>query len=248
MSHTISRTSRMVMLTTLLAAPLSAQLPDAKKIIDQSIAAVGGADAIRKSTSYHLTGKLDAPAQGISGTVESWNSGGKLLTVIEIPGIGSIRSGYDGTVGWQIHPAFGANVMTGRQLDQLKQQGDPTAALTPEKYFKSRETVEKTTFDGKEAYKVKLVLHNGEEYFELYDVTSGLNIGSIRNTESPMGPIETTSTVVEFKKFGDLLMPVKIKQGAMGIENIITISNVDYAAVPATTFELPKEIKALTAK
>ncbi|MGH7469026.1 MAG: hypothetical protein ACRENP_13810 [Longimicrobiales bacterium] len=248
MSQTLTRSTRVLLLGTLLAAPATAQLPEAKQIVDRYIQAVGGADAIRKNSSFHTLGKFEMPAQGMTGSVESWNAEGKLLSVVEIPGIGSIRTGYDGATAWQIHPLTGATVMSGRMLDQTKQQADLAALLTPEKYIKTLETVEKTTFDGKEAFKVKLVLHNGEEYFEFYDASNYLNIGSIRKIESAMGPIEATTTIVEYQKFGGLMVPAKMKQGAMGVEQIVTITKVEFAPVPATTFELPKEIKALTGK
>jgi hypothetical protein len=248
MSQILHRSAKLLVLGSVLAAPAAAQLPDAKQIMDRYVQAVGGVDAIRKNSSFHTTGKFEMPAQGISGTVEAWNADGKMLSVVEIPGIGSIRSGYDGTTGWQIHPALGASVMSGRMLDQTKQQADLLAVLTPEKYIKTQETVEKTQFDGKDAFKVKLVLHNGEEYFEFYDATTNLNLGSIRSLESPMGPMEATTTIMEYQKFGELLIPARMKQGAMGMEQLITITKVEFMPVPGTTFELPKEIKALTAK
>ncbi len=248
MSQTLTRVTRFLVLGTLGAAPVSAQLPAAKELNNRYITAVGGADVIKKHKAMHAIGKFEVPAQGMTGTLETWVDDGKVLSVIEIPGIGSIRSGYDGQVAWQIHPALGANLLTGKQFDQLKQQADPHSTLTPEKYIKTSETTEKTTFDGKEAYKVKIVLHNGEEYFEIYDAKNGLNIGTIRNTETPMGPIETTSTISEYQKFDGQLMTTKVKQAAMGIEQVLTITTVEFTAPPAGTFELPKEIKALAGK
>jgi hypothetical protein len=162
--------------------------------------------------------------------------------------MGSIRTGYDGTTAWEIHPAMGAQILSGRRHDQTRQQADMLSALTPEKYIKSSETVEKTSFDGKDAYKVKVVLHNGEEYFEFYDASTNLNIGSIRQVESPMGAIEATTTITEYQKFGGLLMASRMKQGAMGMVQMVSIMNVEFAPVPASTFELPKEIKALAGK
>jgi len=248
MSQTLIRGARFLLLGALIAAPVSAQLPDAKELNNRYIAAVGGADVVKKHKSMHMAGKFEVPAQGLSGTLEAWVDDGKALMVIEIPGIGSIRTGYDGQVGWQIHPAMGAMILTGKQLDQLKQQWDPMATLTPEKYVKSAETIEKTTFDGKEAYKVKIVLHNGEEYVEIYDVKTALNIGTIRKSETPMGAVETISTITEYQKYDGQLVSTKVKQSAMGMDQVLTITSVEFAAPPASTFELPKEIKALAGK
>ncbi len=249
MSLTLTRTIRILAIGTLIAAPAGAQqLPSGMELHNLYIKAIGGPDVIKKHASVHFTGKFEVPAAGMSGSVESWSSDGKLLTVIEFPGIGQIRTGYDGVTAWQIHPAQGPMVLTGKQLDQIKQQSDLQAVLTPEKYVKTRETVEKTSFGGKDAYKVKIVLHNGEEYFEFYDVNSALNLGSIRKTETPMGAIDATNIITEYKTFDGQMVPTQMKQSAMGVEQVVTVTNMMFMPVDKATFDLPKEIKALTGK
>lgn len=250
----VIRTVRLLALGALIAAPVSAQqpaaasLPSALELHNLYVKAIGGADVIKKHSSMHFTGKFEVPAAGMSGNVESWNSEGKLLTVVEFPGIGQIRTGYDGVTAWQIHPAQGPMLITGKQLDQMKQQSDLLAVLTPDKYVKTRETVEKTSFGGKDAYKVKIVLHNGEEYFEFYDVSTALNLGSIRKTETPMGAIDATTVITEYKTIDGQMVPTQMKQSAMGVEQVVSVTNMMFMPVDKATFELPKEIKALTGK
>jgi hypothetical protein len=249
----VIRTVRLLALGALVAAPVSAQqpaasLPSALEIHNSYVKAMGGADVIKKHASAHFTGKFEVPAAGMSGNVESWNSDGKLLTVVEFPGIGQIRTGFDGVTAWQIHPAQGPSLITGKQLDQMKQQSDLLAVLTPEKYVKTRETVEKTTFGGKDAYKVKVVLHNDEEYFEFYDVSTALNLGSIRKTETQMGPIEATTIITEYKTIDGQVVPTQMKQAMMGMEQVVSVTNMMFMPVDKAMFELPKEIKALTGK
>ena len=250
----VIRTVRLLALGALIAAPVSAQqpavasLPSAQESHNLYVKALGGAEVIKKHASVHFTGKFEVPAAGMSGNVESWNSEGKLLTVVEFPGIGQIRTGYDGVTAWQIHPAQGPSLITGKQLDQMKQQSDLLAVLTPEKYVKTRETVEKTTFAGKDAYKVKIVLHNGEEYFEFYDVSTALNLGSIRKTETTMGAIEATTIITEYKTIDGQVVPTQMKQAMMGMEQVVSVTNMMFMPVDKAMFELPKEIKALTGK
>ena len=250
----VIRTVRLLALGALIAAPVSAQqpagasLPSAQELHNLYVKAIGGADVIKKHPSMHFTGKFEVPAAGMTGNVESWNSEGKLLTVVEFPGIGQIRTGYDGVTAWQIHPAQGPSLITGKQLDQMKQQSDLLAVLTPEKYVKTRETIEKTTFGGKDAYKVKVVLHNDEEYFEFYDVSTALNLGSIRKTETAMGAIEATTIITEYKTFDGQVVPTQMKQAMMGMEQVVSVTNMMFMPVDKAMFELPKEIKALTGK
>lgn len=246
----LNRATRTLLLGVLLAAPAAAQqLPAAKELHDKYVQALGGADNIRKHTMLHATGNFEIPAQGVSGTIEIWGAlPDKMVSVQDIPGIGTIKSGFDGTVGWQINPMTGASLLTGKQLDQAKQQSDLHAVLNPDKYIQSMETVEKTTFDGKDAYKVKVVTKSGEEYFEFYDPTTGLNVGLTRKIESQMGPIEATTIVSDYKDVDGQLVPMKMRQSAMGFESVIVMSKIEFTGVDPALFELPSEVKALTGK
>jgi hypothetical protein len=239
-----------VLAGAVLTAPTQAQqLPDAKDLIAKYVQAVGGAEAIKKHDQMHLVGEFAVPAQGLNGSFDLYTAlPGKMLTVVEIGGIGQIRSGYDGTTGWQTNPMTGPQLITGKQLDTFKTQADLHSVLNPEKYIKSRETIEKAQFDGKDAFKVKVTTLGGDEYFEFFDATSGLVIGTIRTVESPMGSMETTSYVGDYKAFDGQMIPTKTRQAAMGMEQVLTVKNIEWKVADPTIFELPKEIKALTVK
>jgi hypothetical protein len=71
MNQTTSRMVRLCALSILVAAPVSAQLPDAKQIVDRSIRASGGAAVIRKHTNIYMSGKFELPAQAITGTIHN---------------------------------------------------------------------------------------------------------------------------------------------------------------------------------
>jgi hypothetical protein len=244
-----TRTIRTLLLGLLVASPAAAQLPAAKDLQAKHVQALGGAEVIKKHTMMHISGNFEVPAQGIAGTMEIWSMApDKMLSVQEIPGVGTIKAGFDGTTGWQTNPMTGASVLTGKQLDQIKQQADLHAVLTPDKYIASMETVEKTTFDGKEAYKVKIVTKSGETYHEYFDASTGLNIGMVRSIESQMGPIEATTMVGDYKTVDGQLFPTKMRQSAMGMESVIVFNKIEFTGVEPSLFELPKEIKALTVK
>jgi hypothetical protein len=49
----------------------------------------------------------------------------------------------------------------------------------------------------------------------------------------------------DYKKFGDLLLPTTMKQTAMGVQQVLTITAVEFDNVPPSMFEPPAQIKAL---
>lgn len=221
-------------------------LPDGREIVDRFVEAIGGKDAILEQGAQQLIGRIEVPSQGIAGDLEAFSAPpNKLRTNIELPGIGAIKAGYDGEVGWTVHPAFGPMLLEGRMLDQMRHQADTRAALHPETLIASLETVEKVDFDGQPCYKVKVVTRWDEEYFEYYNVESGLLVGGERTQATPMGDIPTTSAVGDYRDFGGLLLPTRTVQRTMGIEQVITVSEVKGMDLGDEVFAPPAEIKAL---
>lgn len=221
-------------------------LPTGAALLARYVEALGGEAAIRRHRSRHDVGTFALPAQGVQGTFEAFAAApNRLFIRIEVPGLGTVRSGYDGQVAWSINPAVGPAVLEGRALDQHREQAHFYAPLDRELFITSLETVEKATFEGRPCYKVKAVTRWGEEYFEFYDAETGLLAGSVRRQESPMGAVEVTTVVGEYKKFGDLMLPTRVVQRTMGLEQVLTLTSVEFDQVSDDAFTLPPEIQAL---
>lgn len=249
----LARYGRSAAIAVLAVAGLGAtwlqqeELPEARKIIDRYVEAIGGEDLMRDQPGQHMVGRMAVPAQGVGGDLEVYSAPpNRLLVKVEIPGLGAVSSGFDGQVGWTINPAMGPMVLEGRQLDQMRQQADFYGALHPTDLIASLETVERTEFEGHSCYKVKVVTTWGEEYFEYFDVETGLMVGVERTQASPMGEIPVTSVVSDYEEFDGLLVATKSVQRMMGVEQIITLTSVESWTPDEATFELPAEIEALT--
>jgi hypothetical protein len=60
-----------------------------------------------------------------------------------------------------------------------------------------------------------------------------------------MGPVTATQIISDYKKFGGMMLPTTMKQTAMGVEQIMKFTAVEWDNVPPSTFEPPPQIKAL---
>ncbi len=221
-------------------------LPSAETIIDRYVEAIGGEQAIRSQKPRHVAGTVELPAQGISGEMEIFTAPpDRMVTRLSIPGMGEVKVGYDGETGWMVHPALGPMTMEGLMLRQTRQEADLMAALHPERFVKSAETVERTEFEGHDAYKVRIVTQWDEEYFELYDVESGLLVGTVRKQASPMGDIDATVVLSDYREVDGLRMPGRSVQKVMGMQQIVTISEVETVDLQDDVFTPPPEIQAL---
>ena len=85
----------------------------------------------------------------------------------------------------------------------------------------------------------------GGEDIEFYDVATGLKAGSITTRETPMGTVTGTTVESDYRKFGNLLQPTTVRSQIGGLQQVITITAVEYDNVPPSVFELPAGIKAL---
>jgi hypothetical protein len=223
-----------------------ADLPTARAILDRHIEAIGGRKGIQGKTSSKMTGTMSVPSAGMTGTIEGFAAKpNKMLVRITIPGIGEMVEAFDGTRGWSIDPMNGPALAQGKMLEDKKFEADFYGELKDEARYESMKTVEKTTFDGRECYKVSLVRKGGAEDIEFYDVATGLRAGQMMQRETPMGAIPATLTFADYKKFGDLLHPTSQKVSAMGMEQVVTITSVEYDNVDPAVFEMPAQIKAL---
>jgi hypothetical protein len=228
-------------------ATTPAELPDARTIVDRHIKAIGGRDAILSHKSMHAIGTLSIPSSGISGPVDIYNAApDRALVKTSVPGIGEIVDAYNGSHAWSISPMTGPTLKSGKELEETKLDADFYSELRdPKKY--TLKTIEKTTFDGRDCYKVSVKRVNiaGSEDFDFYDVETGLRAGSINTRETQMGPMTVSNVEGSYKKFGTLLQATLLTQKIMGIEQRITIETVEFDKVDPSVFEPPAVIKAL---
>ena len=221
-------------------------LPSAQSIIDRHIQATGGAAALKDRKSTRAVGTLNVPSQGMKGTIEvQAMRPNKMLQKQSIDGIGGITEGFDGTYAWSMNPMTGPMLITGPELEQKKLDYDFDAVLNPSLRYSAMKTLEKTTFDGREVYKVSMTKKEGGEDIDFYDVKTGLKAGSMNTRKTLQGDISFTSTIVEYKKFGSVLIPTTVKQSMTGIEAVITFTNFEFDTVDPSVFTLPAEVKAL---
>lgn len=242
----------MLVLATVMAGPAptaavqKADLPPARDIIDRFVAAIGGADAVRKFKSRRAVGTFSVPAQGISGALEVLAAApDRQLLRIAVSGLGEVQQGFDGRVAWLIDPMTGPRVLEGAAYSQMQMDADFYGELHDAKHYTKIETVGREEFEGIQAYKVRLIRPSGEEDFEYFAVDSGLLVGNSVTRMSPMGPLPAITVFGEYKDFGGVKLATRIVQKVMGVEQIMTVTTVEHDKVDASAFALPAPIKAL---
>jgi hypothetical protein len=227
-------------------ATVTQALPSGTEISNKHIAAIGGADAIRALKSWRATGTFELTGQGVSGTLSILAARPALaLLRADLVGIGLVQSGYDGKNGWTLDPVTGPALLTGLALTQAADEAQFDSILHEPASTKSLTTVEQTRFDGREAYKVKVVLTSGREQFEYFDVETGLQLGTEGSRETPMGIVPTTSFTRNYQLFGTMRQATELVQQMLGIEQRVHITSFEYDVVDPAMFTPPPSIQAL---
>ncbi len=252
--HTTSRSLLLAAaLASLAAAPLAAQgtLPPAQQLLDRYAQAVGGRDRVARYSTARVVSEMEMPAMGMKGTIESYSAKpNRSFARIEMGAAGTTTMGFDGTVGWSSNAMQGPALAEGEQLEQMREGADFVESVTmiadPSAYASIR-TVERTEMGGKACWKVKLVRKSGRESFNCYDTETGLLAGIVRTQETPMGKVETSAVVSDYKEFGGVLIPTRSTGTMMGQQIVSSTRSVEFDTAQPSVFELPAEIRALVA-
>ncbi len=245
----------------LVAAPQMLETPafaadgeiDAKSkaVLDRAIEAqFGGKKNIK---SMKRAEKVTIASQGITMDVEMIIADGRMASTTTIPGLGEMKTGYDGNVGWSFNQMMGPSVMEGAELSQSKRQSDIYADLHWDRYYTSvsyagEEDVE--TFEGDTVKADVLEFapnHGGAAERRFYSQDTGLLVkstGEIAGQGGAMFPM--TVTVGDYRKIDGIMVAFqsKVRAGPNEIES--SVQSVEYNInVPAGTFALPAEVADL---
>lgn len=238
-------------LTVGVVAPESASaqaLPTASEVIARYVDAIGGKAELAKITSIKQTGVMSVPAASLNAEVETFAAApNKSAMTAVFPGMGTLSSGYNGAVAWEVNPMQGPRLLADKELAATADGADFYANLffAPER-FASMETVGDTTINGEKAYKVKMVRKaTMKESFAYFSATSGLQVASVSTKESQMGVLTSFSTISEYRKFGAVMVPTKVETTSGPQKLVLTVKDVSINSVPDSAFAIPDNVKPL---
>src|SRR5580658_3805140 len=94
-------------------------LPKAETILDKYIEVTGGKAAYEKHHTEIAKGSFEMAAMGLKASMISYRAEpDKSYTETDLPGMGKIREGSDGTVYWQLSAMMGPHVKEGAEKTQ----------------------------------------------------------------------------------------------------------------------------------
>jgi hypothetical protein len=225
------------------------KLPKAEEVLDRAIEALGGKAALEKIHNRVSKGSFEMPAQGTKGTVVSYEAApNKSYTAIDLPGMGKVESGTDGEVYWELSPMVGARILEGEEKAFRVREGRFNAPLYWRELYKKAECVGTDTVDDHPCYKIVMTPEIGSPQTVYYDRKSYLTLKVDMTVKGPMGEMPVEVLIDDYKKIDGVMVPHKIVQRMMGMEQTLTLDRVENNVdIPADRFALPEAVKALLA-
>jgi hypothetical protein len=221
----------------LTAGPAGAQdLAPAQEVITRYWNAIGGVEAVsapqfRRTIGEMATGGVTMSVNFIQARPD------KMVMRGEIPGLGTVEQGFDGTIGWMVLPGEGARLLQGPELQQVQNQAKFDSNLRFDEY-PVMETIGRAEVDGRACWQVRMVTPQNDEAVGCFGVDDGYLL-SISVSE----PEQTTITFGDYRPFGALTLPGRTVIAAGGQQVVLTVSSISHDPIPAAEFEPPAEIR-----
>lgn len=220
-------------------------LPNGKDLFAQHVKAIGGKDAILKQTNRMMEGIMELPQMGAKASIiiKRWPPN-KLYVRIEEPGsAGAFEAGNDGTIGWIKPAGRDAIKLEGDQLKAQQNDAEFYSDTTYEKRFETFETIERTTYADRDAYKVHVVSKDKQSSWVYFDAENHLRLGSEIEGKAPTGETYiTTITIGDYKEFGGVLFPMKMTMTQNNLQRVITFTKIQVDVPDMPPIEAPAEL------
>jgi hypothetical protein len=165
-----------------------------------------------------------------------------------IPGLGEIRSGFDGKVGWSVNPMEGPRLMQGPELQQLRDEADFGVNTRDSSLIASMKTVDRIEIEGRTCYKVELQWKSGRTTHDCYDTGTGLLTAAMYTAHTAMGALDAVVLYDDYRDFNGVRLATSSTQKVFGQQLVMTVEWARFDPIDSTVFELPAEIRALVAR
>ncbi len=219
------------------------KLPSAEELSEKCAKASGGKEAWAKLQTMVLTGPVDIPTFGVSGTVEILaKRPNKVLRITNV-GDGQFvrKEAFDGQAGWASDPQQGLKAVTGARLEQTKVEATFDTDIRLKEVYPDLKVTGRTKVGDRDAYTATATEPGGRALTMYLDEQTGLRIAE--DTEGPdeNGTVAKTNLFFEdYRSVGDVQIPYRIRIHAPNVSLEIKIEDVKFnTPVDDAKFAMP---------
>ena len=220
------------------------EVPSAEAILNRYVEAAGGKAALEKIQTRVTKGKMEMTTLGLSGNMElRAKVPNKQVSSVELAGFGSIREGFDGTVGWTDAPGVGLRTKSGSELGRDQRSKVFPRELKLKEVYERMEAKGSAKVAGADAWVVEASHKGGKPDRLFFDQKSGLLVREESTVATGVGEMTFQVDFLDYREVDGVKIPflVKIpKPETMGFQ--IKVDEVKHnVAMQDTEFAKPKE-------
>lgn len=187
----------------------SANTSYAKEILKKYLNAIGSEELLRNVTD-RIT-DMKGIVQGVETEIMFYQKAPNKLCQKFLVGEVEQKIIYDGTKGVKIIGETSQEI-TGNELFKLSFDAIINLILDPESYNVRMQYKGLEKIDGRDCYTILLILPNGAEWFQYYDIETGLKIRDSKDIITPQGKFQQITELDDYRDVEGIRYPFKIKQ------------------------------------
>jgi zinc protease len=218
-------------------------LPSLDQILDKFVAALGGKEAAEKITAQFFKGTLEVTNFGAGGTMEIYaKAPNKYLTVAEVEGYGSVKSGFNGTKGWTDDPQTGISEMTPEMLISMKRDADMLRNYKLKELYSKLAVKEKGKVGDQEVLIIEATPAEGAPEKFYFSAINGLLLRQDAERSTPQGKASVEIYFDDYRDVSGVKMPFIIRQNMPMVNIEIKLTEAKTNGVfDDAIFEMPKQ-------
>lgn len=195
--------------------PSASSSPNQQAAIDEILKryeeALGGSEAIEAVKSYKVKGTFELA--GLKGRMEGWHKEPrKRLSVIEFPGGGTLKKGFDGETNWVQTPAGTFIDDSSQELAEMEREAEVYSAAKIKNYFESMKLEHKARLSGRDVHVIEGKPARGPAEKLFFDVESGLLLRwDMARRHPKRGTIFAKAHLEDYKQVDKVKVPFKIR-------------------------------------
>jgi zinc protease len=242
--------SRLVFAMCILGWGQIASAQTADEIIEKTLTAIGGREALGKLTSRSTTGTmtLSTPGGDITGPVEILNqrpNKSRTLIKMDLSALGAgpmtVDQRFDGTTGYVLDSLQGNRDITGNQLENMKNAVFPSPLLTYKEHGTTVELAGKEKVGERDAYVLTFKPKSGSVARQFVDAESYLPVKLVVKVDIPqIGEVEQSTELSDYREVDGVKIPFKVTSSSAVQSFTITVTKVEHnVKIDETLFAKP---------
>jgi len=217
---------------------LPSNLPTVNEVIEHYISAMGGAEAIERTTSRVEEGALETAGQSIA--IEIFGEApNKQAIVRHLPG-GDDTSVFDGATGWSSTAGRSVRKMHGADLAATRMDADLHFPLSIRQMFPVLRIEYPEKIGDRETFVLVGIIEGLPPVKLYFDEQSGLLTRLVRYAESPLGLDPTSIDYADYREVDNLEVPFRCMISEPGNKSTIQLQRVEQnVSIDAGRFAQP---------